>query len=82
MASVTKEFFLAVLLISSERRLVPLTDSKHLYYELLAGCGGALNRGRGGSLGESSFERELPGRGSKKEGGREGGRALARKNEI
>lgn len=69
---VTKKFFLAALLISSERRLVSLTDSKHLYYELLAGCGGALDRGGGGSLGEMGLERELAGRGSETEGGREG----------
>lgn len=56
-----------------------LTDSKHLYYELLAGCGGAQNRGRGGRFGESSLERELLGEAARQ---REGGRVLARKNEI
>lgn len=54
-----------------------LTDSKHLHYELLAGCGGALDSSRGGSLGESRLERELPRETARqKEGGR------ARKNEI
>lgn len=60
-----------MLLISSERRLVSLTGSKHLHYELLAGCRvpwtevgvGALERvGLGGSCPEKQRDR----------GGREG----------
>lgn len=68
---VTKKFFLAALLISSERRLVSLTDSKHLYFELLAGCRGAQDRGGGGRLGEIKLERKLAGE-AMREGGREG----------
>lgn len=49
-----------------------LTDSKRLHYELLAGCGGALDRSRGESLGESRLERELPRETARQR--REGGR--------
>lgn len=56
-----------------------LIDSKHLYYELLAGCGGALDGGRGGRLGEIKLESELAREAVRQS---EGGKALARKNEI
>lgn len=80
LASVTKEFFLAALLISSERQLVSLTDSKHLSYELsyellelLAGCGGALDRaGVGVRAIGPALRGSGPGR--QREAGREGGR--------
>lgn len=78
---VIKKFFLAVLLINSERRLVSLTDSKHLCYELLAGCGGAPDRGGSGSLGDIRLERKLGGRGSQR-GCRDGRHWQKKKNEI
>lgn len=71
---VTKKFFLAALLISSERRLVSLTDSKHLYYELLAGCGGALDRGGGGRLEDIRLESSWLAGEAVRQRGREGGR--------
>lgn len=77
---VTKKFFLAALLISSERRLVSLTDSKHLYYELLAGCGGALDRGGGGRLEDIRLETSWLAGDRETEGA--GGKARARKNET